>query len=119
MALNSISLFPKFAVRWLREKRGTRWADLVDHISGLESIDPQSMALSLTIRQLKANHQIAQSLCDDPRCAVCASQVIDTFDGSEDELLALYQRNLNDLKFAIGTMRVRKDVAAVTAGYIA
>lgn len=111
MALNTMALFPNFAVRWLQRKRGERWAELVDYVSTLDSIEPQAMALSLTIRQLKTGHQIAQNLCDDPRCAVCASQVIDSFQGSEDELLALYHRNLDDIKFALGTMRIRQDVA--------
>jgi len=111
MALNTMALFPNFAVRWLRQKRGERWAELVDYIRTLDSIEPQAMALSLTVRQLKTGHKIAQNLCDDPRCAVCASQVIDSFQGSEDELLALYHRNLDDLKFTIGSMRIRQDIA--------
>ncbi len=109
MAFKTIALFPTFAVRWLQRKRGEQWAELVDYVSTLDSIEPQAMALSLTIRQLKTDHLIAQSLCDDPRCAVCASQVLDTYEGSEDELLALYHRNLDDIKFALGTMRVRQD----------
>ncbi len=112
MALNTLSLFPKFAVRWLRSKRGERWAELVDHIHTLDSLEPQAMALSLMMRQLKEDHKIAQSLCDDPRCAVCASQVLDSFNGSEDELLALYNQNLGEIKYALGSMRIRQDMIA-------
>jgi hypothetical protein len=110
MALNTLSLFPTFAVRWLRNKQGERWSDLVDYVRTLDSIDPQAMAFSLTVRQLKADNKVAQSLCDDPRCAVCASQVIDSFEGDEDELLARYHRNLDEIKLAIGSMRIRQDI---------
>lgn len=112
MALNTMALFPKYAVRWLQQKRGVRWAELVDYIRTLDSIEPQVMALSLTVRQLKTTHKmITPNLCDDPRCAVCASEVIGSFQGSEDELLALYHRNLDKLNHAIGSMRIRQDIS--------
>jgi hypothetical protein len=46
-------------------------------------------------------------LCEDPNCTICASKVLDHYDGTEEELLELYYQNLNELNRALNNMRVR------------
>jgi hypothetical protein len=115
MALYERTLYPLFGLRSLRSQRGERWAKLVDHISKLPMSDPQVMALTVTTRRLRRNTGLEHSTCRDPFCAVCAAQVVANFDGSEQELLNLYHRNLDDVKMAMSSMRMREGMRFQTS----
>lgn len=110
MALYHNSFYPLFGMNSLRSQRGQRWADLVDWVGKLPGSDPHVMAFTMTIRRLNRMRPAEEKLCSDPFCAICAAQVVSSFDGSEQELLDLYYRNLNDVQSTIRTMRVREVV---------
>jgi hypothetical protein len=112
MTLLSSTLYPFFGVMNLRSQRGDSWARLVDHISTLNATDPQVMALSLTSRRLRRGTNLEHNTCHDPFCAVCAAQVVANFDGTESELIALYYRNLDEIRMRMATMRTRELVPA-------
>jgi hypothetical protein len=110
MALYNNSLYPLFGISSLRSQRGQRWADLVDWVGKLPGSDPHVMAFTMTIRRLNRMRPAEDKLCADPFCAVCAAQVVASFDGSEQELLDLYYKNLHEIQSTIRTMRVREVV---------
>jgi hypothetical protein len=107
MALNYMSLFPGFGVNELRDRRGRRWAELVDTLSELPSTDPRVMAFSLTLRRLSRHLGPGHHLCDDPLCAVCASRIVANYEGEESDLLAMYQGNLRAIERCLETRSIR------------
>ena len=90
MALFTRAFYPTFGLKSLALKRGRNWADLIKWIASLDSIDPQAMALSLMTRKLRDKGKLARELCEEHSCTVCASQILDQYDGTEEELLAEY-----------------------------
>ena len=109
MALATTTYFPSFGLSLFRTQRGQRWADLVDWVAKLPMSDPQVMAMTRTVRQVQRTSDVETS-CHEPFCAICASQVIGAFRGSEQELIELYQHNLDTMRTAIAGMRVRETV---------
>ena len=110
MALYSATFYPLFGMHNLRSQRGESWSHLVDHISKLSPADPQVMALSLTTRRLRRGTNLEHGTCRDPFCAVCAAQVVANFDGTEQELVEFYYRNLDDIRARMSSMRQREMV---------
>lgn len=99
--------YPAFGLSRLRGQHGHRWADLVDWISQLPESDPQVMAFTLTMRRLRRSLRLDHAICRDPFCAICSAAVVAGFDGGEDALLALYQRNLDEIARTLAARRVR------------
>jgi hypothetical protein len=83
MALNYMSLFPGFGVNELRNRRGRRWAELVDTLSELPGTDSRVMAFSLTMRRLSRHL------------------------GPGHHLLAMYQDNLRAIERCLKTRSIR------------
>jgi hypothetical protein len=110
MAFSTSNFYPLFGISSLRGQRGQRWADLVDSVSKLSPADPHVMAFTMTMRRLSRAYNLPTSTCSDPFCAVCAAQVVASFDGSEQELLDLYYKNLHDVQAALKNMPVRVPV---------
>jgi hypothetical protein len=109
MGITINALYPAFGIRQLRDQHGRRWAELVDSLRKLPVSDPRVMAFSYTMRRL------GHRMCGVPLCALCAAEALESFEGSEDELLALYHQNLHHVQSRIGTRRVRRllEVAAI------
>src|SRR5215510_12147848 len=97
MALATTTYFPSFGLSLFRAQRGQRWADMVDWVAKLPMSDPQVMAMTRTIRQVQRASGV-ESSCREPFCAICASHVVGEFHGSEQELIELYQRNLEVMR---------------------
>ncbi len=110
MAFNTGALYPLFGIDVLRSQRGSRWTALVDRLGALPGTDERVMAFTLTIRRLRRQGILTQDLCSDPFCALCAARVVEQYAGSEDDLLALYEANLKEIKFVKRHMRVRQPV---------
>ncbi len=107
MALND-SLYPLFGVARLRAQHGQRWAELVDYVSRLEAVDPHVMAFTLTVRRVRRGAGILAAACSDPFCAMCAADVLEMFRGSEEDLLRLYYRHLDEVRLGVGSLRQRR-----------
>jgi hypothetical protein len=105
-----MALYPTFAVHTLQKKHGHRWAELVDSVSKLPVSDPRVMAFSYTMRRLNRNLGFERSECHDPLCAVCATEIVKHFRGSEDDLVDMYYQNLHAIKTCIKTRTVRERV---------
>ncbi len=102
MVISKQLFFPFFGLLKLRRQRGERWMELVDWVSALPRSDPHAIAFTLTMRRL--NRQTG-SRCSDPWCATCAAQAVERFEGSEQELLALYWQNVDEVKYTLKSMQ--------------
>ncbi|MBN1313040.1 MAG: hypothetical protein JXB30_16630 [Anaerolineae bacterium] len=99
--------YPAFGLARLRSRKGQRWAALVDWISTLNESTPEVMAFTLTMRRLNRSHDHSQDVCRDPFCALCATSIVDSFNGGEEALLAAYHANLAEVNHTLATMRMR------------
>jgi hypothetical protein len=109
MALQTKYLYPDFAINRLRQQHTQRWMDLVDWVARLPYSDPQAIAFTLTVRRVHACSADTQAKCPTPAtCALCAADTLHHFEGSEQELLNLYYRNLDEVRFTMEAMKTRK-----------
>ncbi len=111
MALNTI--YPGFGVYKLREQRGIQWRNLVDGLRYLPLSDTRVMAFSYTMRRLRSYLNLEHSSCHKPLCAVCSADVLAQFEGSEDDLMLLYEEALRDIQTRIRTRATRRHVRRV------
>lgn len=101
-------LYPHFANRQLRDLRGQRWAALFDWISTRRRCDPHAMALTLMLRRLGS--------CADPGCALCALRSLEQHSESEQELLDLYYRCLDEVTCAVADLQAGRAAAGLRSG---
>lgn len=108
MALLDDTLYPLFAVNRLRKQRGARWAELIDGLRKKRPDDVEFMAYVQMMRRLRRQVGIEFHVCEDPTCAVCADNIVGNFKGSEDELIRLYENNLDEIKITYKLMQRRR-----------
>ena len=86
-------LFPAHLISSLRDLREDAWRELVDRVSVLPETDPDSLAFVLMMIQLdgcmKCNSNNFKFLRG---CFLCASQTIQSYKGSDKQLLKLYEK---------------------------
>jgi hypothetical protein len=109
------SLYPYFGVTSLRDQHGYKWAEIVDYVRGQNAADPHVMAFTLTLRRIRKQHNLSTSLCKDPFCAVCASDVLKHYPGSEEELIHLYFKNLHEMQHTVKMLRSSNTLLAAQA----
>jgi hypothetical protein len=101
MVLNRIlnkNLFaPLFSFLRLREQRGRRWAELVDHLNTLPRTAPEVIAFRLTVDRLRRAQGGKRHRCQAFVCASCASDILEYYEGTEEELLDFYYFNLSQV----------------------
>jgi hypothetical protein len=111
MSLQTQYLYPDFAINRLRRQHTQRWMDLVDWVARLPYSDPQAIAFTLTVRRVHACPDDSHATCPtSDTCALCAADTLRHFKGSEQELLDLYYRNLDEVRFTLEAMKTRKAV---------
>ena len=108
MALLRDTLYPLFGYHQLRAQRGERWAELIDSLSSMRPNDVEFMAYVQMMRRLRREVGLEFHICEDPTCAVCATDILVHFRGSEDELLQLYHNNLDEIKLTFKLMKKRR-----------
>lgn len=86
-------LFPAHLIASLRELRGEEWRALVDRVSALPDTHPDSLAFVLMMIELDGclrcnsnNYKFLRG------CFLCATQTVQSYKGSDGDLLALYRR---------------------------
>ena len=98
-------LFPPRMIASLRNLRGPEWAALVDRVTKLPETDPGSLAFTLMMLRLDGCVKCHEGSFKYMRgCQVCAVQTVMQFKGTDEDLLALYQKG-------------RRDIDAYLAGY--
>lgn len=91
-------LFPAHLIPSLRDLRGEEWRDLVDRVAALPETHPDSLAFVLLMIELdgclKCNSNNYKFLRG---CYLCATQTIQSYKGTDSELLEMYQRARKEL----------------------
>lgn len=108
MALNQRAFFPASNINLLRAQQGRRWAKLVDRIQSLSVSDPEVIAFSLTLRRLRRSNQLSDKVCKETWCVHCASEILAHYQGSEADLLQIYQQNLAEVRHRTTSMRTHR-----------
>jgi hypothetical protein len=89
---NAEILFPSRYIPILRDLRGDEWRALVDEVSDLPERHPDSLAFVLMVIELneclKCHSRSYKYLRG---CALCATQLIQSFKGTDAELLQRYR----------------------------
>ncbi len=91
-------LFPAHLISSLRELRGPEWQALVDRVAALPETHPDSLAFVLMMIELDGclrcnsnNYKFLRG------CYLCATQTVQSYKGSDGDLLKMYERVKLDL----------------------
>ena len=106
IAAQKSTYYPQYGLNRMK-RPGRRWAELLEWVTRLPVSDPHTIALSRTIRHLMQSVSLNPSHKHDTLCAVCASNTLEAYSGSEDELIALFHHHVHEIKSTISTMRRR------------
>lgn len=91
-------LFPAHLIPSLRDLREDEWRELVDRVAALPETHPDSLAFVLMMIELdgclKCNSNNYKFLRG---CYLCATQTVQSFKGSDQELLEMYRRAQEEL----------------------
>jgi hypothetical protein len=91
-------LFPAHLISSLRDLRGPEWQALVDRVAALPETHPDSLAFVLMMVELdgclKCNSNNYKFLRG---CFLCATQTVQSFKGSDQELLDMYTCSKQEL----------------------
>jgi hypothetical protein len=92
-------LFPPHLIPDLKNLRGDEWRQLVEHIASLSETDPDTLAFCLMMIRLNACLGCVSGSYRFMRgCELCAQQTIARFQGTDEELIALFYRAKDDLE---------------------
>lgn len=92
-------LFPPHAISKLRNARGEGWRELVDGVLRLPEDHPKALAFSLMMIRLNGCMTCETDSYRAMRgCTPCALQTLRRFKGSDEELLARYEKSLSDVR---------------------
>jgi hypothetical protein len=92
-------LFPRESIRALKNVRGPRFAQLVDHVSQLPECHEETLAFMLMMIQLNGCVSCAtDSYRAMNGCSLCAYRVLKRFKGSDDDLFDRYQGALREIR---------------------
>jgi hypothetical protein len=108
MAFIAETLYPGYATNQFRRQAGHRWKELVDWVTSLPRTDPHVMAFTRTLRHISREQDGQKPIGRGPICAICAAGLVDSFQGSEEQLLELYYSNLNEIYTTIKKMNCKK-----------
>ena len=92
-------LFPHYAIPSLKHVRGEKWASLVDDLmkkpeTSLEVLAFMSMMIGLN-GCLPCETDSYRAMRG---CTACAQQTLRRFKGTDDELIAKYEKSLNEMR---------------------
>ncbi|NJN84220.1 MAG: hypothetical protein HC802_19365 [Caldilineaceae bacterium] len=95
-------LFPAHLIPSLRDLRDAEWRALVDRVAALPETHPDSLAFVLMMIELdgclKCNSNNYKFLRG---CYLCATQAVQSFKGTDQELLEMYERAKEELNLRL------------------
>lgn len=92
-------LFPPHLIPGLKNLRGEEWRKLVESLAGLPETHPDILAFSLMMIRLNACLGCVSGSYRFMRgCELCSQQTIARFQGTDEELIALFGQAQEDLK---------------------
>ena len=84
-------IFPPRAIPALRDERGQAWRDLVDSVEGSAADSHERVAFVIMMARLcTCATCTVHSYRAVQGCVICASQAIQRFRGSDDELVGIF-----------------------------
>lgn len=91
-------LFPPSLIPDLKDLRGDKWRELVEYIASLPELHPDTLAFCLMMIRLNACLNCVSGSYRFMRgCELCSQQTIARFQGTDEELIALFERAREDL----------------------
>ena len=91
-------LFPSSLIVKLGDLRESKWQKLVKRVAGLPEVHPERLAFVLMMIRLDGCLKCYNGSFRFMRgCELCARQTVMQFKESDDHLLRMYRRALNDI----------------------
>jgi hypothetical protein len=103
MYANNEILFPSYAIASLGKLRGSAWQALVSRVAPLEEQHEETLAFMLMMVRLNGCLSCeTDSFRAMKGCAGCAAQTLRRFKGSDEDLVALFESALGEVRgFAV------------------
>lgn len=99
MYTNNELLFPNYVVPLLRDMRGQEWRGLIDEVADLADDHPKKLAFVLMMIRLNGCLECETDSYRAMRgCAMCATQTLRRYKGSDTELIDAYNQALLDIE---------------------
>jgi hypothetical protein len=91
-------LFPPRLIPDLKDLRDEAWRELVEHVASLPETHPDTLAFCLMMIRLNSCLNCVSGSYRFMRgCELCAQQTIARYQGTDEELIALFQQAKEDL----------------------
>ena len=91
-------LFPAYAIDNLKTLRGEKWEELIERVRQLEINTPDRIAFTLMMARLGSCDTCQSDSFKAMRgCSRCATQTIERFRGSDQDLIKLFEQAQADL----------------------
>lgn len=91
-------LFPPRLIKDLKGLRGEAWKELAAYVASLPETHPDTLAFCLMMIRLNSCLNCFSGSYRFMRgCELCAQQTITRFQGTDEELIALYEQAKHDL----------------------
>ena len=92
-------LFPPSLIPDLKDLRGKEWRELVEYVASLPETHDDTLAFCLMMIRLNACMGCVSGSYRFMRgCELCSQQTIARYQGTDEELIALYHQAQEDLK---------------------
>lgn len=99
MYANNEIMFPSYVIPLLRDMRGEEWRSLIDRVADLPPSHPEMIAFVLTMIRLNGCMECETDSYRAMRgCAMCTTQTLRRYHGSDRELLKAYDKALVDVQ---------------------
>lgn len=99
MYTNNDILFPHHAIQLLKRTRGARFRQLVERIQKLPEAHEETLAFMLMMVRLNGCLPCEIDSFRAMRgCSACAQQTLKRFKGSDEDLLQLFEKALQDIR---------------------
>ncbi len=104
-------LFPPRLIPDLKDLRGEKWRELVEYIAALPETHADTLAFCLMMIRLNSCLGCVSGSYRFMRgCELCAQQTIARYQGTDEELIELYEQAQDDLaNYAEGTEEIVAD----------
>jgi hypothetical protein len=109
-------LFPPHLIPGLKDLRGEKWRELVEHVASLSETHPDTLAFCLMMIRLNACLGCVSGSYRFMRgCELCSQQTISRYQGTDEELIDLFHQAREDLiRYGQGEGELLADVAEPT-----
>ncbi|MCL7453913.1 MAG: hypothetical protein M8467_12795 [Anaerolineae bacterium] len=92
-------LFPPHLILDLKDLRGDKWRELVEHVAALPETHPDTLAFCLMMIRLNACLGCVSGSYRFMRgCELCSQQTIARFQGTDEELIEFFHQAKDDLE---------------------